>query len=509
MSYPADPHWANVKNLLLFDGVNGDKRIPDEKGSRWTVGSTAVLSSVQKKFGNTALYCDGSNNGVMNFSDTWTWGTVDQTIELWVFPLTQLATLPLVASKLGPNYFAIAISGTANPNKVSLYLNNAVALVSTIDIALNVWTHIAVTRTSTGVINLFLNGVFAGTTTNAFNVNVSGSTWLSNQSYPFKGYIGGFRYTPGVIRYPTDFTPPTAAFPGSGVVDPYYDKVVLHMHCDGENGTSNFVDQNGHEITLVPSNTGVLPKHSTGTTGVFWGDSCLSVSGGVLQVVSTSLDPTTEDFTLEFYAYITSGFSVYKELVVIPDAAGSGYGLRVRFNSNSALLELTVNNVVAGTFATGGATFIGWISVCRVGANVKLYQGGVLKLTYNIGTTAISSNNTISFSEIAASGFYFDEIRYTKGLARYTGNYSVPTAPFPHVGPNFLSGTVLDSASQPLSRTVRSFRRSDGLLIDTVTSNATTGAFELRATDATEHFVMVFDDAKNAMVYDHLEPILD
>ena len=100
-----------------------------------------------------------------------------------------------------------------------------------------------------------------------------------------------------------------------------------------------------------------------------------------------------------------------------------------------------------------------------------------------------------------------NEIRYTKGLARYTTNYTPPTEPFPHVWLKHLSGTVKGNFNAPLSRRVRSYRRSDGMLVDSTMSDATTGEFALSATDPSLHFVVVFDDENNAMVYDHIEPM--
>ena len=517
MSYPADPHWANVKNLLHFDGVNGGKRIADEKNNVWTVGSTSVLSSAQKKFGSTSLYCDGSSNGYVSLASTWIWGTNDLTIGLWIYPLTQVGSMPSVVVHGSSNWFAMAVSPTGHTDKVVVYLNNATHLVSGSSIQYNTWSHVAFIRTAAGATKLYINGVLEASGTTAYDPTVTANTYVGHSSYPFRGYIADYRYTFGVNRYPTNFTPPTAAFPGSGVVDPYYDKVVLHMPFDAEHGAREYKDLKNHLVVSggVASpgpaiNVGGPSNPAFGNSVVFMGS-----LEYWLKTTSNDFNPGTQDFCIEGRCSTPASTGVWGTLFRLAAADGVTAELELQYVQASNTMRLYVKGVLHGNFTPSGYmatnTLTHW-AVCRTGSSIEVFENGIKRgSTYNIGANPISSSGDLYLfgapSSWPAYGAH-DDIRFTIGNSRYTATFTPPTAPHPRVGPNFLSGTVLDSNNTPLARTVRAFRRSDSLLTDETVSDATTGAFELRATDMSEHYVLVFDDNRNAMVYDHIEPVV-
>jgi hypothetical protein len=67
---------------------------------------------------------------------------------------------------------------------------------------------------------------------------------------------------------------------------------------------------------------------------------------------------------------------------------------------------------------------------------------------------------------------------------------------------------VRDPSGNPIQRPVKAFRSLDGALSGFGESNPTTGGFELPALDLSEHFVVVQDPEKNALVYDHITPAI-
>ena len=512
MSYPADPYWANVKNLLHFDGVNGGKRMPDEKNGQVTVASTAVLSSAQKKFGNTSLYCDGLATGNANVYTSAQWASKEVTVEAWMYPLEQLTSAPVLLMLSSSATFYIRVSGTNTPNKVTLTIGGSFQITSASDVAYNAWSHIAVTRTAAGDISLFINGVLEASGNSTFDPNTTSTFSVGGQGVAanaFRGYISDFRYTLGVNRYPTNFTPPTAAFPGSGVVDPYYDKVQAHLHFNGENGSTEFVDQKGHTFARQQGTAGQVPTigvSSSAKFGMSWGDFSANSKG--IKATSSDFVLGSSDFTLEFFSYVGS-YDAYPNMSLVHAVASDGTtdAIHVTQTPYSGELKVSVlgTQVISGFGASVGA--LNHIALVRSGGNLRLYANGVQTgTTYNIGTTEITGNGALGIGRTQFGRM--DEFRITIGVARYVSNFTPTTEPFPDAGPQFLSGTVLDYDNAPLARTVRCFRRSDSLLTDTVISNATTGAYELRATDMSEHYVVVFDDARNAMVYDHIAPVV-
>jgi hypothetical protein len=83
----------------------------------------------------------------------------------------------------------------------------------------NEWVHVAYVRSGT-TIKVYKNGVQVGSATWNSNLNATGNLyqigWGGN--YSWNGYIDEMRWSPGVARWTTTFTPPTAAYG----VDPTY-----------------------------------------------------------------------------------------------------------------------------------------------------------------------------------------------------------------------------------------------------------------------------------------------
>lgn len=73
-----------------------------------------------------------------------------------------------------------------------------------------------------------------------------------------------------------------------------------------------------------------------------------------------------------------------------------------------------------------------------------------------------------------------------------------------------ISGVVKESSSY-VSRTVRAYTSSDGLLVDETTSDATDGSFTLSCPTFEEHYVIVLDDDVapdyNAEIISHVIPV--
>jgi len=193
----------NFTNSGIFDST--------AKNVLETVGN-AQVSTTQAKWGTTAIYFDGSGDGIKANSSLpgLVFGTGDFTIECWLYPSTSSQTTTIAQ---GDN------------NSPVLYLTSGVLYFGTSGVnwligpagtpSVNQWSHIAVTRSGT-TINMFLNGV-------AVTASVSSAQNFSAALYAvgndpgatgtFNGYIDDFRITKGYARYTANFTPPAAALP--------------------------------------------------------------------------------------------------------------------------------------------------------------------------------------------------------------------------------------------------------------------------------------------------------
>jgi hypothetical protein len=213
---PVDPFRSQVSLLLHGNGTNGSTTITDNSPSPKTVTAVgnAQISTAQSKFGGASIALDGSGDylTVLN-SSQFNFGVDDFTIEAWFY---RTSTAQFEIASCG-NPGADGFFFTSNTSAINFGTGSAVVLASSsTSLALNVWTHIAVTRSS-NVTRVFANGIAGATTTNALN-NLNSTTVFrvgANRAVNAfaTGYIDEFRITKGVARYTANFTPPTAPFP--------------------------------------------------------------------------------------------------------------------------------------------------------------------------------------------------------------------------------------------------------------------------------------------------------
>jgi len=146
----------------------------------------------------------------------------------------------------------------------------------------------------------------------------------------------------------------------------------------------------------------------------------------------------TGDFTIEgwFYLNTTASSQNFLDFRSSPsDVAGALY-----FDTTNVNWYVSgANRITGGTLSTST-----WyhIAVCRSGTSTKLFISGT-----QVGSTYTDTNNYICPSGrpyLGALGDgtgtlyfngYMDDIRITKGYARYTANFTPPTAALPDTGP--------------------------------------------------------------------------
>jgi hypothetical protein len=212
---------------------------------------------------------------------------------------------------------------------------------------------------------------------------------------------------------------------GSGG-DPNFADVSLLLHMDGSNGSTTFTDSSSNNHTMS-INDGTV----TITTGqsVFGGASADFTVGGDLRTPTSSAFTFDGDFTVELWARRTATTGTVDTLV---GSTSTETTLMIRPGSSFP------GFFFRGTaFATGFAmTLNTWhhLAMVRNGSTVTAYKDGV-----SIGS--ITDANTATCNRLAfgdsgtVNGRYFkgqiDEVRVTKGVARYTANFTPPTAPFP------------------------------------------------------------------------------
>lgn len=282
--------------------------------------------------------------------------------------------------------------------------------------------------------------------------------------------------------------------------DPYWNNVVLAMHMDD----TGLTDLKGHAVTL----TGNVARSSTQSK--FGGYSAAFDGSGDLASVASSSDFAfgTGDFTIEFFVRQ----AVAGEAVLIdcrPNSSSNGAYITMYVDASVIYLYVSSAVRITGPVVSAGA----WhhIALSRSSGSTRLFVDGTQAgATYADATSYISCPVNIGATGdfVWVLNGHIDDMRITKGVARYTANFAVPTEAFPN-RPMQLSGTVKDSSGNFAARTVRAYKRSTGALSDSDTSSASDWTFTLDAADDTAHYVICLDDDlnENALIFDNLIPV--
>jgi hypothetical protein len=228
--------------------------------------------------------------------------------------------------------------------------------------------------------------------------------------------------------------------------DANFGDVSLLLHMDGSNGSTTFTDSssNGTSITVIGNAQLSTAQKKFGTaSGYFDG------TGDELRYTSPAL---SGDFTAEAFVYPdpqTKRFPIFMapkwetspsgRIVVSYDPENTADKFQCRVGDNL----ITPTN----TSSTGQ-----WyhIAVVRSGSSVSFFLNGVLQGSQSFSGSIASNTAYIGgvSSNSADNAFkgYIDEFRITNGVARYTSNFTPPTAAFLNSGPtlDLSSGTYFN-----------------------------------------------------------------
>ena len=222
---------------------------------------------------------------------------------------------------------------------------------------------------------------------------------------------------------------------GAPTYDPSFGEVSLLMHFDTTALLTTDSSANNLTVSYAAS---PIPTCDLSTPKIGTGAASFSLAGGYLTVPALAAGPLdfgTGDFTIEFWlklagtpgtqSYAIMGYS-YPDFSIYVQEGGGPVNVTATISgtqytaANSATLS-------AGTWAA--------VAVVRHGTNLNVYVNGVKS---GAGTTipaaAVTTHNPlyIGFNTDAGGGdFEMDELRITKGLARYTSNYTPSTSAFP------------------------------------------------------------------------------
>jgi hypothetical protein len=304
-------------------------------------------------------------------------------------------------------------------NKIQVDSDGVVAiLTSASNVPFNSWAHIAVTRSGT-TLRIFINGVVDASVTNSTNIAGSGNISYGGRSVGsiLEGYLSSTRFVKGSAVYTATFTPPTA--PLTAITNT---QILLNYTNAGiyDSAAKNDLETVGNaQVSTTQAKFGTTSMYFDGS-----GDWLTAANG-------KNFINLTEPFTFECWVYVTgtpnywsicgggSGtflLTIQSLTVININPYGSG-------NTLSVTTSLSTNTWIhIAATRNSSNRFDIWVNGVSAGNTTSTQSFG--SPTYFV-IGAADSGGTQSFNG------YLDEVRITKGYARYTATFTPPAAAFP------------------------------------------------------------------------------
>lgn len=447
-----DNDFNNVVLLLHFDDYNMSTLFIDSSLYRRAItrfGNTSIKTD-QSQFGGASAYFDGTGDYLsLAYNDSLSFNSVDFTIEGWARYSSSMGTYGTLIDFRGSssstssweffidksNRTFVILDGPTSSNV--LYTDtNSIPVADT-------WFHWAIVR-SGSTVKIYINGVNTGANATAtYNPPATAATGLRiglNQagSDGFLGHMDEMRITKNIARYTENFIVTNQNFESIDCdytgCDSSFDNVVLLLHCDNDNNSASFRDSSGYNKT-VTANGNVKQSNAQikfGPTSAYFDgtDDYLSLSS------SADFQIFNSNFTIETWIYYssTSGNKCVFEIY-----SATNNRANVSLVDGNFVYYTEVIGVGSGILITASAPAINtWhhIALVKNGSTITLYINGIDSgsTTSTRYPTASSLDLRIGVTSATTSDFagYLDDFRITKGIARYTENFSAPDKAFPN-----------------------------------------------------------------------------
>jgi hypothetical protein len=216
---------------------------------------------------------------------------------------------------------------------------------------------------------------------------------------------------------------------GTTTGDVYYPQTSLLMHFNGTNGSTTMTDNSKNNLTVTSNNGAAITTAESkfGGTSVFFDgtNDYLSIANNTPLVLSGG------SYTIECWIRPTGNYTNYNTIIAkrISGTGTAAWEIYLRI-STGVLSFYNGTNYESSVTPTVNV----WSHIAAVynGSTINLYLNGVNVLSSATGNSDVDALIYIGSFPSAAEYFigYIDELRVTKGIARYTGNFTPSTTQF-------------------------------------------------------------------------------
>ena len=380
-------------------------------------------------------YFDDSSNSYLQIADNSVFdATTSLCIEAWFYMTSSPGSGPdahavvskWVSTTPGQRTIFIDIENTGLRVYADLQGASNPVLITTDGgaISQHEWHHVAVTWDGS-TYRAFLDGALEGSTSSSSAPIASSQVvrvgYNTNTHY-FGGYITDVRWiTDGGAIYTSGFTPPTS--PLTAITNT---ELLLNFQDAGiydRSGIHNLDTVGNAQIDTTIKKYGTGSMQFDGT-----GDYLTTTSNSL-----TELSFGTGDFTLEGWFYIQSG-DEYPFAIDFRSAESQAAVSLYFYNYGNGSIDYYVSGASRILGTSAGNDVWQHIAVCRSGTSTKMFVNGTQS-----GSTYTDSTNYVAYSGNIARRYtnqrhfkgFIDDLRITKGIARYTANFTPPSAELP------------------------------------------------------------------------------
>jgi hypothetical protein len=365
-----------------------------------------------------SMYFNGSTDYLTVPLAAYNFGTGAFTCEAWVYIQSVAATnLIFYGSVSGGSLDELSVA--VNTSQQLAWETNNTISTSGGSVPLNTWTHIAVVRNGSTITG-YVNGSSVATTTDSGAITPTTHSLVGSYRGTIlftNGYISNARVTKAAV-YTSNFTPATAPLPAIantsllllGTNAGIYDNSMI----------PNWVTVGNAQISTSVKKYGTGSMYFDGT-------------GDGLQGIGTPNTVFgTGDFTVEFWIYLNASTGSFKKFV---ELGTSGACFTIETQSTTNVLTITDLNTTVFVTSSSALSLTTWthVAATRSGTTLRLFQNGTQVGSATNSTNFANSGNVYigQSNSGQAINAYMDDLRITKGVARYTANFTPPTSAFP------------------------------------------------------------------------------
>ena len=204
----------------------------------------------------------------------------------------------------------------------------------------------------------------------------------------------------------------------------------LLLHCDGADTSTTFTDSSIYAHTVTPAGNAQIDTAQSkfgGASGIF-----TASTDYISSADSADWDFGTGDFTIDFWVRMTSATS---DRYFVDRGSGDPVGgdYAIFFNGGNSLhFRIGGSGILTPSWSPSADTWY-HIAVARSGTALAMYVDGT-SIATAVNSTDITYSNAIRIGSRVLGGFalagWIDEFRISKGIARWTTNFTPPTSAY-------------------------------------------------------------------------------